>query len=71
MRWTELVAQEKRKIHSKEFHNLYSLPNIVKVMTQMREQQMHTEFWLETLRGRDHFRGLGKYEGDIRTACRG
>jgi hypothetical protein len=41
------VVQEKRKIHSKEFHN-FSSTNILRVVTQMSEQQMHTFGWKPT-----------------------
>jgi len=57
-------------LYSAELHNLYSSPNKIRViksgtigwaknavrMEEMRE--MHTIFWLENLKGRDHLEDL-------------
>jgi hypothetical protein len=59
-----------RKLHNDELHNLYSSPNIVRVIksrrmrwaghvARMGEGEMFTGFWLGGLKGREHWEGVG------------
>jgi hypothetical protein len=59
-----------RKLHNDELHNLYSSPNIIRVIksrrmrwagdvARMREGRGVKGFWLEGLKGRDHWEDLG------------
>jgi hypothetical protein len=52
-----------RKLHNEELHNLYSSPNIIRMIkskrmgcaghvAQMGRKEMHTEFWLENQKER-------------------
>jgi hypothetical protein len=55
-------------LHNK-LHNVYALPDIIRMMKSrkiwvgnvacMGEKEMHTTFWLENLKGRDHMEDLG------------
>jgi hypothetical protein len=64
-----------RKMHNEELHNLHSSPYIIWVIksrrmrwdmhvARMGEMKMHTIFWLENLKGKDHAENLGT-EGRI------
>jgi hypothetical protein len=59
-----------KKLHNDELHDLYSLPNIVRVIKLRRmrwaghvactgEGEVFTGFWLGGLKGRDHWKDLG------------
>jgi hypothetical protein len=59
-----------KKLHNDELHNLYSSPNIVRViksrmmrwaghMARMGEGEVFTGFWLGDLKVRDHWEDLG------------
>jgi len=61
----EEVAEDWRRLQNEELHNLYASPNIITVIKLRRMKwarhvacmgklEMHTIFWLENLRGRDH-----------------
>jgi hypothetical protein len=52
--------------HNEELHNLYTSPNIIRVVksrrmrrVHMRLMRMHTNLWLENQKGRDHSEDLG------------
>jgi hypothetical protein len=58
-----------RKLHNDEFHNLYSSPNIVRVIKSRRLRwtghaarmgmgEVFTEFWLGGPKGKDHLEDL-------------
>jgi hypothetical protein len=61
-----------RRLHNEELHNLYTLPNVIKVIKSRRiwaghvaclgETSHNTIFRLENLKGKEH---LGRWE-DIR-----
>jgi len=62
------VAGGWRILHKEELHNLYNSPNIIKVVKSRRVRwtehvvymgEMHTIFWLENLKVRDHSEDLG------------
>jgi hypothetical protein len=64
------VTGHRRKLYNEELHNLYSSLNIVRVIksrsvrwvghvVQMVQQEMRTEFWLESTKGRDHLKDVG------------
>jgi hypothetical protein len=59
-----------RKLHNDEFHDLYSSPNIVRVITSRRMRwaghvarmgrgEVFKGFWLGGLKARDHWEDLG------------
>jgi hypothetical protein len=54
-----------KKLHNEELHNLYSSPNIIKIIKSSRmicighvacteRRGMHTELWCESHKERDH-----------------
>jgi hypothetical protein len=62
------VTGEWRKLHSEELNDLYSSPNIARVIesrrmrwaravTRLRERGVDTGFWWGNLRKRDHLEG--------------
>jgi hypothetical protein len=64
------VEGDRRRLHNEVFYDLYASPNIIKVMKLRRMRwegiqgtrerlQMHTNFLLVNLKGRDHAEGLG------------
>ena len=64
------VTEEWRKLHYEELNDLYSLPNIVRVIksrrmrwaghvARMGEKRAYTEFWWGNLRERDHLGDSG------------
>jgi hypothetical protein len=66
----DVVAGSWRRMHNEELHNLYTSPNIIKEVKSkkmtgaghlacMGQMRMHTKFWLEGLKGRDHSEDLG------------
>jgi hypothetical protein len=60
-------------VHNEELHNLYSSPNIIRVIKSRRVRWVvhaahmgeirnaYSIFWLENLKGRDHSKDLGIY----------
>jgi hypothetical protein len=59
-----------RNLHNDELHNLYSSPNIVRVIKSRRMRwaghvacmgraDMHTRFWLGGPKARDHWEDIG------------
>jgi hypothetical protein len=61
----EEVSGGQRILHKEELQNLYNSPNIITVMKSrrvgwvghiacMERCEVYTEFWLESLKGRDH-----------------
>jgi hypothetical protein len=64
------VTREWRKLHNEELHNLFSSPNITRMIksrrmrlvghvARMREIRTAYKFWLESLIERDRFEDLG------------
>jgi hypothetical protein len=63
------IAEDWRRLHNGEFHNLYALHDIIRVIKSRRirwmghialkGREMHTIFWLENLKERDHLEDLG------------
>jgi hypothetical protein len=62
------VAVDWRRLHNEELHNLYASPDIIRVSKSKgvrlvghvaRMGEMHTKFWSENLKGRDHMEDLG------------
>jgi hypothetical protein len=59
-----------RKLHSVELYNLYSTPNIIKIIKLVRMRwaghvarrrwEMRTEFWLESPKGSSNLEDLGE-----------
>jgi hypothetical protein len=67
-KWEEVGAW--RKLHNDELHDLYSSPNIVRVIKSRRmrwaghvarigREEMLTGFWLGGPKARDHWEDLG------------
>jgi hypothetical protein len=61
-----------RKLHNEELHGLYSSPSIIRVIKARRTRwvghvarmgevrgEVHTTFWLGSLKGGDHWEDLG------------
>jgi hypothetical protein len=52
-----------RKLHHEELRNLYFSPNIIGMIKPKRMRWVghvvHTKFWLESLKRRDHMEDLG------------
>jgi len=59
-----------RRLHNEELHDLYALPNVIRVMRSrmmrwtghvpcMGEMEMYTLYWLGNLTERNHSKGLG------------
>jgi hypothetical protein len=49
------VTGDWRKLHNEELHNLYSSPNIIRMIKQeLWRRGMHTGYWLESQKERDH-----------------
>jgi hypothetical protein len=55
-----------KKLHNEELHNLYSSPNIIRMIKSRRmrwaghvermgEREMHLGYWLESQKERDHY----------------
>jgi len=66
----DVVTEEWRKLYNEELNNLYSSPNIVRVIksrsmgwaghvARMGERRAYTEFWLGNLKEREHLRDPG------------
>jgi hypothetical protein len=66
---TEEVAAGSRRLHNEELHNLYALPNIIRLIRSRRMRwavhvarigvgEMHEILSLENLKGRDHVEDL-------------
>jgi hypothetical protein len=77
-KWEE-VSTGWRRLHNEELHNLYTSPDIFRVIKSMGmrwtrhverngEMDMHTKFWMEILKGRDHSQNLG-IDGKIILKC--
>jgi hypothetical protein len=58
-----------RKLHNEEFHNLYSSPNIIRMIrsrrmswaghvARMGRRGMHIQYWWGSQKERDHSEGL-------------
>jgi hypothetical protein len=58
-----------KKLHNEELHNLYSLPDIIRIsksrnmkwagyVARMGLRRMHTGFWWESQKGRDRYEDL-------------
>jgi hypothetical protein len=59
------VTGDRRKLHNEELHNLYSSPNIIRMIrsrrirwaghvSRMGRIGMHIEYWWESQKERDH-----------------
>jgi hypothetical protein len=59
------VTGERRQLHNEELHNLYSLPDIIRMIKSRRmrweehvarigEKGMHIGYWLESQKERNH-----------------
>jgi hypothetical protein len=59
------VKGDWRKMHNEELHNLYSSPNIIRMIksrrmrwaghvARMGEKRVHIEYWWESQKERDH-----------------
>jgi hypothetical protein len=64
------ITEERRKRHKEEFHDLYSSPNIVRMIkprriwwvghvTHMRRGEAYTGFWWGNLKEKDHLKDPG------------
>jgi hypothetical protein len=61
------VAGGWRRLHDEKLHNLYTSPNIIRVIKSRRMRWVHTwerremgtKFWSENLKGGDHSVHLG------------
>jgi hypothetical protein len=60
------VTGEWRKMHNEELHNLYSSPNIIRIIksrrmrweghvARMGETRMHIGYWWESQKERDYY----------------
>jgi hypothetical protein len=69
--WEEQMTGSWRKLHNEELHNLYSsciINSVIKSrwlrwaehVAHTCRWQMHTQFWLGSLKGRDHWEVVGK-----------
>jgi len=61
------LRRDWKKLDNKELHNLYTSPNIIRVIKSRRMRcaghvalmgEMHTIFWLGNVKGRDLFEDL-------------
>jgi hypothetical protein len=68
---TEKVVGVWERLRNEELHNLYAPANIIRVIKSKimrwtehvaRMREMHTKFWVENLKGRDHSENLGTGE---------
>jgi hypothetical protein len=66
-----------RKLHDEELQSFNSSPNIISVIKSRRmkwvghvacmgRKEMHTKFWLESLKGRDHLEDRHRSEDKIK-----
>jgi len=64
------VAGVWKRLHNEELHNLYDSPNVIRKIksrqmrwvghtARMEAMRMHTTFWSENLKGKDHLEHLG------------
>jgi hypothetical protein len=63
---TDEVTKGRRKLHNEELHNLYSSPNIIRMVKSMRmrwvwhvarmgRRRMHIGYWCTSQKERDHY----------------